>query len=276
MESADNESPDKVKRGMDAISQIEKAADETKTAQIEFLMNVDLGYALDHKSQADGDYSIENDKQVCFVCKSDKTSIEGAKLLNCSKCRVAAYCSKECQVMDWKAGHKFDCKGYQRIGLDMSFKHVNHKREAIVTGVLSRIRFYSGPFAVHHHSKQGRGFLFLQSPCTLAEMSLMKPISSSGKIVEPKRSVVMNFLTLGEFDQELCKDDFELAVFRDKLQNAVNTYNPKTEIVVLLRFRCGHVALLRAPLVPDYMISVKLGEDYEGKPGAMQLEIDST
>ena len=279
MEFTDQKSPGKVQRGMDAISQIEKTADTAQTAQIEFLMNADLSYALKgndtgNSNETMGEESSDNDKQVCFVCKSDKTSIEGTKLLNCAKCRVAIYCSKACQIMDWKAGHKFDCQAYQRAGNDTTFKHINHKREAIVNGVLARIRFYSGPFAVHHHNRQGRGFLFLQSPCTLIEMSFLKPVSSSGKTI-PERNIVMHFLALGEFDKELCRDGFELTLFRDKLQQAVHSYNPKSEVVVLLRFRCGHVALLRAPLVPDHSICIKLGEDYEGKPGAIQLQIDN-
>ena len=32
-----------------------------------------------------------------------------APLLQCAKCKAAAYCSKECQIRDWKAGHKRDC-----------------------------------------------------------------------------------------------------------------------------------------------------------------------
>jgi tetratricopeptide (TPR) repeat protein len=30
-------------------------------------------------------------------------------LLQCAKCKAAAYCSKECQIRHWKAGHKRDC-----------------------------------------------------------------------------------------------------------------------------------------------------------------------
>ena len=33
------------------------------------------------------------------------------KPLVCSQCKAAAYCSKDCQVKDWKAGHKQACKG---------------------------------------------------------------------------------------------------------------------------------------------------------------------
>ena len=33
------------------------------------------------------------------------------KPLVCSQCKAAVYCSRDCQVKDWKAGHKQACKG---------------------------------------------------------------------------------------------------------------------------------------------------------------------
>jgi hypothetical protein len=32
-------------------------------------------------------------------------------LKTCARCKAFSYCSKECQVKHWKAGHKVDCKG---------------------------------------------------------------------------------------------------------------------------------------------------------------------
>jgi hypothetical protein len=32
------------------------------------------------------------------------------KLKLCTRCRSVSYCSKECQVAHWKAGHKQVCK----------------------------------------------------------------------------------------------------------------------------------------------------------------------
>ena len=40
----------------------------------------------------------------------------GARLkkpLVCSRCKAAAYCSKDCQVKDWKAGHKQECVSFK-------------------------------------------------------------------------------------------------------------------------------------------------------------------
>ena len=35
---------------------------------------------------------------------------EGVKFKQCSKCKAQWYCSKECQVEAWRAGHNKDCK----------------------------------------------------------------------------------------------------------------------------------------------------------------------
>jgi hypothetical protein len=35
-----------------------------------------------------------------------------AKLKRCTRCKDVSYCSRECQVAHWKAGHKEECKEY--------------------------------------------------------------------------------------------------------------------------------------------------------------------
>ena len=42
----------------------------------------------------------------CKVCKA------GAKQ-KCSGCSSVFYCSRNCQVADWKKGHKNECKPYE-------------------------------------------------------------------------------------------------------------------------------------------------------------------
>ena len=39
----------------------------------------------------------------------------GSVLQLCAKCRLVAYCSKQCQTADWKRGHKKLC-GTRRAG----------------------------------------------------------------------------------------------------------------------------------------------------------------
>jgi hypothetical protein len=43
---------------------------------------------------------------ICFGCLEE---FPKAALQKCSKCKRATYCSKECQVGDWKMGHKGNC-----------------------------------------------------------------------------------------------------------------------------------------------------------------------
>jgi hypothetical protein len=45
---------------------------------------------------------------MCGHCKKPET-MNGAKLMKCQRCKAIYYCSKECQVADWK-GHKRMCK----------------------------------------------------------------------------------------------------------------------------------------------------------------------
>jgi hypothetical protein len=142
--------------------------------------------------------------------------------------------------------------------------------------IFQRIRFYACPYAVHKESILGRGFLFVQSDCTLAELSLPLPKSSCGRQMSKIRAVLLHYLTVGEYDSEVCREDFELAAVRSKLQEAVDNYDVQTNVVLLFRFRCGHVALGIAPLVPDYAICKSLGKEYyaNSTAGALQLNLD--
>lgn len=90
------------------------------------------------------------------------------------------------------------------------------------------------------------------------------------------RSVLLHYLTMGEFDSEVCRDDFELAAVRTPLRKAVEEYTEQTSLVLLTRFRCGHMALGVAQLVPDYGICKSLGKDYfsANTSAALQLNLD--
>ncbi|EJK77829.1 hypothetical protein THAOC_00312, partial [Thalassiosira oceanica] len=47
-------------------------------------------------------------QNLCDNCSKEAKS--GEKYKQCSKCKAQWYCSKECQVEAWRAGHKTDCK----------------------------------------------------------------------------------------------------------------------------------------------------------------------
>lgn len=47
-------------------------------------------------------------RKICANCGNR----EKEKLMTCARCKSFSYCSKECQVEHWKAGHKIDCKAH--------------------------------------------------------------------------------------------------------------------------------------------------------------------
>lgn len=151
----------------------------------------------------------------------------------------------------------------------------DENKSASKVELYSRIRFYVCPYAVHKSKALGKGFLFIQSDCTVAEVSLMVPKNAQGHTI-PLRSVLVHFLTLGEYESEVCRDDFELTEVRSTLQDAIDSYDEKSKVVILMRFRCGHVSLGVAELVPEYNICESLGRDYykDSTAGALQLNLD--
>lgn len=46
----------------------------------------------------------------CKVCKADAKQ-------KCSGCSSVFYCSRNCQIADWKKGHKNECKPYEVRGV---------------------------------------------------------------------------------------------------------------------------------------------------------------
>jgi len=149
-------------------------------------------------------------------------------------------------------------------------------KEQVRNEVFGRVRFYACPYAVYKTSVLGRGFLFIQSDSTLATMSLTIPKDSYGRATNT-RSLLLHFLTLGEYNVEVCRDDFEMAMVRTKLEEAVENYDEEREVIILMRYRCGHVAVGRSKLVtPDYNLCRRLGQDYyaENNAASLQLNLD--
>lgn len=48
-------------------------------------------------------------------CWSERCrAANGATLMSCARCHIALYCSVDCQAVDWRAGHKAQCKQFVR------------------------------------------------------------------------------------------------------------------------------------------------------------------
>ena len=62
-------------------------------------------------------------------------------------------------------------------------------------------------------------------------------------------------------------------MIRSPLETAVNSYDRKKEMVVLVRARCGYMAVVVLPLVPELAVCRQLGVEYREKD-ALQLNLD--
>ena len=258
-----------------------------------WIQTLELGYEVSSSSAATELSEAFSAGRRCFYCQREASTADSdpspEKLLQCSKCRVAWYCQKECQVQDWKKRHKKCCDSFGRVGSHMNFSSsgslfssstdpytVDQKKETARRDVFQRIRFYACAYAVHQSTHLGQGFLFIQSNQTLAAISLALPLDVYGYQPIVNRGVLLHYLTLGEYDAEVCRDDFEMATIRSQLQTALQQQESNQDVVLLMRFRCGHVALGVAKLVPDFNVCRKLGMDYFGDsaPPSLQLNID--
>jgi hypothetical protein len=211
---------------------------------------------------------------VCFSC--GRASDPEHPLSKCAKCKVAGYCQKSCQVSDWKrGGHKVACASYDRVGREMLFRSTTDQDSALGE-IFARVRFYACPYAVYKAVELGRGFLFVQSDHTLAMMSLGTPKDSSGRAPLHPRSLLLHYLTMAEYDQEVTREDFEMAMLRTDLQATLENYNMEEEVVLLMRFRCGRVSLGVAPLATDYGTCLQLGRQYYEniKADSLHLNLD--
>jgi len=71
------------------------------------------------------------------------------------------------------------------------------------------------------------------------------------------------------------EDDFEYTVARDPLEEALAAYDPEEEYVVLLKLRCGFLAVMRVPLVPNAGACRRLASDYQwAERTSVKLELD--
>lgn len=249
----DEAESDVVQRGMEKLSQLEA--------------NKGSAHWLYEGSLINPTPSAE---RVCFRCS------KAAPPASCSQCSVAAYCGRDCQTADWGkrgafGGHKGLCPDYRVLGKAQMVPAEG--RRLALERLLSKMRLYACPFAVHHAGVQGRGVLLLQSENTLAQLALPAPRDCFGHMVQ--RSVLLQYLTLTKVDEMLESSNGafdDLTAPRAIISTVVSSHGDG-EMVVLVRLRCGFVAALVTQLVPDLRICMQLATDYKGKE-VLQLDLD--
>ena len=231
--------------------------------------------------------------KVCKFCGNPPQQNVN-KLLHCPRCGTG-YCSKTCQKNDWKKSHKkIDCERFQRLRNMKNLllnnennnddKHTEKINKMALTidkdykagmeRIISKLRIYMCPYTIGRQQILGEdGFLLIQ-----VDDKIEKYIYDFNEISmnndQLSRSIVLEYLTVAEYTSRL-KDNFELGVVLDSLLNSVKECNIKKEMVALIIAKCGWVAVLKSiPLVPDYGMCLKLGEEHCKLPQLL-LNIDT-
>ena len=119
----------------------------------------------------------------------------------CGGCGVK-YCCRECQIADWKAGHKKVCATLKLLRTSLP-EFNKTQRRPIVQRIIHENRIYMCPFAVCKYNTQGRGFLFITSMVnSMNDFVYRRNVDMNGKRMD--RKIELEYLDLGEY-AELCK-----------------------------------------------------------------------
>ncbi|KAL3795466.1 hypothetical protein HJC23_000824 [Cyclotella cryptica] len=95
-------------------------------------------------SEDDGVHDNEGKRRRCtrcFVREGDRASCRDGvakKLMRCSKCKIAYYCSRSCQAEDWSTQHRPECQYYAKRRKDTSTKMIATSAEEDAIPLLLR------------------------------------------------------------------------------------------------------------------------------------------
>ncbi|KAF6748484.1 hypothetical protein DFP72DRAFT_1174139 [Ephemerocybe angulata] len=177
------------------------------------------------------------------------------KYMTCSNCRSVVYCSSQCQLEDWEARHRQECRNMridyiQRSGEDMSYSHSTRAFYlSIIRHLYNAVMLFKGPL------------LSLQSRTMVVMMEPSKDIGNSAcQSPHPRKGIPAGMSSVTQDPSEgLTPWDLTLVHCVESLMSF------EIYFVVLLR-RVGTAAALPASITFEAAIQRDLkvvGSDYE-------------
>ena len=202
-------------------------------------------------------------KERCRGCDRVENKYE-TKFSMCANCGTARYCSKKCQIEDWKRSHKKNCKQYAKIRKGETIDH-----RSVIERLLSKSHMYLNPFFIAKRKERGcGGFLYLNSPNTLEQLYLTLPIDINGKSFS--RDVIARFVSMDDF-RGMIKVNFELAAIVKKLCEC--DMDSKEPVPVVVMLRCGVFVLLEISYSPSYVVCERMS-GHHAKDEKLQFSLD--
>ena len=160
-----------------------------------------------------GRSTSQRDKQRSNVCSY--CGISGNNLGKCAKCRVARYCSPECQARDWKAKHREDCKELR------TSRKPGDKKKHMSTSSAFRVAISREPWFFEHQ--------FLSSKMCVYKDKLIVSGFLQGMIPSP---VMVYDIATGMKEAEVCS----VARSTKAIGHSVISFDSATYTVVSLSF----------------------------------------
>ena len=198
----------------------------------------------------------------CRGC--NRVEKKGETFSMCARCGTASYCSRECQIADWKRCHKKNCKQYAKIRKGETIDH-----RSVIENLIRKSHMYLNPFYIAKRKEtECGGFLYLNSPNTLEQLYLTLPVDIKGKAFS--RDVIARFVTMEDF-RGMIKVNFELATIAEKLAKC--DMNSKETVPVVVMLRCGVFVLLEISYAPSYVVCEKMSA-HHAKDEKLQFSLD--
>ena len=125
-------------------------------------------------------------------------------------------------VLDLERISWLPLKPLQRSARPTRCQPKRKRRRSVVERLLASVRLYLCPFAVAR-AQLGRGFVFVQSENSLAQLALPLPVDCDGRALEVERALLLHYVTMEEYDKELRREE-ERAVSPEKKTDKTNRH----------------------------------------------------
>lgn len=200
----------------------------------------------------------------CPGCKTRQSKEN--KFSACSRCG-AKYCSRACQVKDWKLTHKLICQDKKKNqeakalndNLECTKVEAHITDEEAILSVLNRLMAYTAPFAVFQFEQQAKGVLFVQTQQDLKEFRYTGKINEHKEMLD--RVVICHYINETELEEDVMPNIPELEKHKGYWRAALRKYKPKSQVVLLIKTGCGWTHCITVPLEPTYQMCLGAIQD---------------
>eukprot|EP00658_Telonema_sp_P-2_P047963 TRINITY_DN36508_c0_g1_i1.p1 TRINITY_DN36508_c0_g1~~TRINITY_DN36508_c0_g1_i1.p1 ORF type:complete len:303 (-),score=69.11 TRINITY_DN36508_c0_g1_i1:225-1133(-) len=150
-------------------------------------------------------------------------------------------------------------------------------QDRVANDTIRKVRIYMCPYAVCKYNQKttngedGRGFVFVRSPNSMAELFFHGSSDQIGRRLE--RSLMVQYLDMEDGMNALVQEIPGIQQIVPIVSQCIQEYDPQLHVVVVFLSGCGYLTCLKVNMVPDWGIACELSSDYNDKE-RIQLNVD--